>query len=87
MKRTLIHHGGESVWSAKPSHSGVSFYYYFLFLFLFADLLSQSTTKSLGNQTVPREIILNYICVVISAVQMIRIRKRYGEKNRGERLH
>lgn len=55
------------------------------FFYLFADLLSQSTTKSLGNQTVPREFILSYIFVVISAVQML---KDYGKdiKIRGEGL-
>lgn len=43
-------------------------YFFFFLLYLFADLLSQSKTKSLGNQTVPREFILSYIFVVISAV-------------------
>lgn len=71
----MIHHRGESVWSAEPSLS-VSFYSFF---YLFADLLSQSTTKSLGNQTVPREFILSYIFVVISAVQML---KDYGKDNK-----
>lgn len=53
------------------------FFYSFLFFFnLFADLLSQSTTKSLGNQTVPREFILSYIFVVISAVQMLKIMEK-----------
>lgn len=68
-----MYHRGESVWSAEPSLSGVFlfFFYYvvlFCFLNLFVDLLSQSTTKSLGNQTVPREFILSYIFVVISTV-------------------
>lgn len=43
------------------------------FFYLFADLLSQSTTQSLGNQTVPREFILSYIFVVISVEQMLKI--------------
>lgn len=67
-----MYHRGESVWSAEPSLSGVFFFFYYVVLFcflnLFVDLLSQSTTKSLGNQTVPREFILSYIFVVISTV-------------------
>lgn len=72
----MIYHRGESVWSAEPSLSGVSFFIHFFFFNLFADLLSQSTTKSLGNQTVPREFILSYIFVVISAVQMLKIMEK-----------
>lgn len=69
----MIHRRGESVRSAEPSLSVVSFYYVF---YPFADLLSQSTTKSLGNQTVPREFILSYIFVVISTVHMLKIMER-----------
>lgn len=68
-----MYHRGESVWSAEPSLCGFFFFFFFLLIFyLFADLLSQSTTRSLGNQTVPREFILSYIFVVISAVQMLK---------------
>lgn len=51
----------------------------FLFIMFFIRLLtffSQSTTKSLGNQTVPREFILSYIFVVISAVQILKIMEK-----------
>lgn len=63
---------------------------YIHFFYLFADLLSQSTTKSLGNQTVPREFILSYIFVVISAVQMLKIMEKIykiGVKGFIEPLH
>lgn len=49
---------------------------FIIFFYSFVDLLSQSTTKSLGNQTVPREFILSYTFVVVSAVQML---KDYGK--------
>lgn len=80
---------GESVGSAEPSLSGVFFSPFFcLFVFLnpFVDLLSPSTTKSLGNQTVPREFILSYIFVVISVVYMLKIMEKIL-KNKGEGLH
>lgn len=55
----------------RQNHHSLLFLFYYVFFYLFADLLSQSTTKSLGNQTVPREFILSYIFVVISAVAYI----------------
>jgi len=73
-----MYHRGESVWSAEPSLSAVPFL--LRFFYLFADLLSQSTTKSLGNQTVPREFILSYIFVVISAVHMLKIMEKILKK-------
>lgn len=66
-----MYHRGDGVWSAEPSLSGVSFL--LVVFYPFVDLLSQSTTKSLGNQTVPREFILSYTFVVVSAVQMLKI--------------
>lgn len=61
---------------------GLQSHHSLLFLFInffypFVDLLSQSTTKSLGNQTVPREFILSYTFVVVfSAVQMLKIMEK-----------
>ena len=65
------------------NHHSLSSFFLLFFFYLFADLLSQSTTKSLGNQTVPREFILSYIFVVISAVQMLKIMEKILIKERG----
>lgn len=62
------------------NHHSLVFLFIIVFFNLFADLLSQSTTKSLGNQTVPREFILSYIFVVISAVQMLKIMEKILKK-------
>lgn len=59
------------------SHHSLLFLFIINFFYPFVDLLSQSTTKSLGNQTVPREFILSYTFVVVfSAVQMLKIMEK-----------
>lgn len=53
------------------------------FSYLFADILSHTTKKAFQNQTVPREFILSYIFVIISAVQMLKIMEKLQNKGEG----